>query len=275
MAIGAVMDPRFKMKLPAFCFPTPYLIASDSETNLSYLGNALTDLYLEYCREEKDASKEKNESGISSSDANFMAEHIETPQGINDYESFIRESGGILEPTKSELEEYLRGGQGDCDTFGLNDDNRVLLLRFIKLEDILPGPVSQTVILDKTYHVSSDVWDAVDRGPLECICGNRSMRRWFLSDAQKKILHAIGFGVFANPGVILQNDVRLVTALVERVQIGRPIPDESKSTYPVVEFWAMPDEDEEEDDEGKGKKGKVEVKRKKGKVEVPEAVAMA
>ena len=107
MAIGAVMDPRFKMKLPAFCFPTLYPIASDSETNLSYLGNALTDLYLEYCREEKDASKEKNESGISSSDANFMAEHSETPQGINDYESFIRESGGILEPTKSELEEYL------------------------------------------------------------------------------------------------------------------------------------------------------------------------
>lgn len=30
-----------------------------------------------------------------------------TPQDINDYESFIRESGGIVEPTKSELEEYL------------------------------------------------------------------------------------------------------------------------------------------------------------------------
>ena len=60
-----------------------------------------------------------------------------------------------------------------------------------RMEDILPGPVSQEVILDNSYHVSADVWDGVDRGPLECICGNRSMRSWFLSDAQKEILHAI------------------------------------------------------------------------------------
>ncbi|XP_074337521.1 zinc finger BED domain-containing protein RICESLEEPER 2-like [Apium graveolens] len=31
----------------------------------------------------------------------------ETPRGINDFESFIRETDGIVEPTKSELEEYL------------------------------------------------------------------------------------------------------------------------------------------------------------------------
>ncbi|KAL1811737.1 hypothetical protein ACET3Z_021802 [Daucus carota] len=98
------------------------------------------------------------------------------------------------------------------------------------MEDILPGPVSQEVILDNSYHVSDAVWAGVDRGPLECFCGNRSMRSWFLSDAQKEILHAIG-----------------------------PIPDESRGSYPVAEFWAMPDEDEEED-EGKGKKGKVEGK---------------
>ena len=82
--------------------------------------------------------------------------------------------------------------------------------------NILPGSISQGVILDNSYHVSADVWDGVHRGPLKCIYDNRSMRNWFLSDAQKEILHAIGFGVFANPGVILQNDARLVTALVER-----------------------------------------------------------
>ncbi|XP_063936184.1 protein MAIN-LIKE 1-like [Daucus carota subsp. sativus] len=84
------------------------------------------------------------------------------------------------------------------------------------MEDILPGPVSQEVILDNSYHVSDAVWAGVDRGPLECFCGNRSMRSWFLSDAQKEILHAIGFGVFANPRLILQTDARLVSALVER-----------------------------------------------------------
>nr|XP_017217396.1 PREDICTED: uncharacterized protein LOC108194972 [Daucus carota subsp. sativus] len=84
------------------------------------------------------------------------------------------------------------------------------------MEDILPGPLSQEVILDNSYHVSAAVWAGVDRGPLECFCGNRSMRSWFLSDAQKEILHAIGFGVFANPRLILQTDARLVSALVER-----------------------------------------------------------
>ena len=34
MSIGAVMDPRFKMKLPTFCFPTLYVMAGESEKNL-------------------------------------------------------------------------------------------------------------------------------------------------------------------------------------------------------------------------------------------------
>ncbi|KAK1400358.1 hypothetical protein POM88_010221 [Heracleum sosnowskyi] len=106
MSIGAVLDPRFKMILPKFCFPTLYPIASDSEKNLRYLRNALTRLYLEYCKEDKDALTRNESSEVSSSDANFFNEQHETPKGINDYESFIRESGGIIEPTKSELEEY-------------------------------------------------------------------------------------------------------------------------------------------------------------------------
>ncbi|KAK1403562.1 hypothetical protein POM88_003167 [Heracleum sosnowskyi] len=34
-----------------------------------------------------------------------------------------------------------------------------------RLEDILPGPISQTVIFDNAYHVSQEVWDGVDRDP--------------------------------------------------------------------------------------------------------------
>ena len=108
MSIGAVMDPRFKMKLPTFCFPTLFPMAVESEKNLVYLTNTLNGLYLEYCKEDRDTNIEKNASSqISSSSDAFINEQSETPQGINDYESFIRESGGILEPTKSELEEYL------------------------------------------------------------------------------------------------------------------------------------------------------------------------
>ncbi|XP_017233237.1 zinc finger BED domain-containing protein RICESLEEPER 2-like [Daucus carota subsp. sativus] len=58
--------------------------------------------------EDKEANKKRHESSeMSSCDAKFMYEQRETPNGLNDYESFIRESGGIIEPTKSELEEYL------------------------------------------------------------------------------------------------------------------------------------------------------------------------
>ncbi|KAK1383330.1 hypothetical protein POM88_021065 [Heracleum sosnowskyi] len=32
-----------------------------------------------------------------------------------------------------------------------------------RLDDILPGPISQMVIFDNAYHVSQEVWDGVDR----------------------------------------------------------------------------------------------------------------
>lgn len=84
------------------------------------------------------------------------------------------------------------------------------------MDDILPGPFSHTVIFDNEYHVSEDVWEGNDRGTLQCFCGSRLMRTWKLLDAQKEILQKIGFGVFANPDVVLQNDTALITALVER-----------------------------------------------------------
>ena len=72
-----------------------------------------------------------------------------------------------------------------------------------RMDDILPGPVSQAVIVDNSYHVSSDVWEGVERGPIECMSSNRSLGNWVLSDAQKEILHMVGFGVFANPAIVL------------------------------------------------------------------------
>nr|XP_017256347.1 PREDICTED: serine/threonine-protein phosphatase 7 long form homolog [Daucus carota subsp. sativus] len=48
------------------------------------------------------------------------------------------------------------------------------------------------------------------------MASNRALRNWVLSDAQKEILHMVGFGVFANPAIVLQNNTRLVSALVER-----------------------------------------------------------
>lgn len=109
MSIGAVLDPRFKMKLPTFCFPTLYPKEGESDRNLTYLSNVLNDLYQEYVNEDKVSKKKEigQTSGISSCDYDFVMDTSETPQGLNDYESFIRDSGAIQEPLKSELDDYL------------------------------------------------------------------------------------------------------------------------------------------------------------------------
>ncbi|KAK1386624.1 zinc finger BED domain-containing protein RICESLEEPER 2-like [Heracleum sosnowskyi] len=109
MSIGAVLDPRFKLILPTFCFPTLYPKEDDSDKNLKYLSNILNELYQEYVT--ADRAKKKTDVGessqVSSSNFDFTKDSSETPQGLNDYESFIRDSGAIQEPLKSELDDYL------------------------------------------------------------------------------------------------------------------------------------------------------------------------
>ncbi|WOH11677.1 hypothetical protein DCAR_0831167 [Daucus carota subsp. sativus] len=161
MSIGAVMDPMFKMKLPTFCFPTLYPIAHDSERSLSCLTNALTELYSEYCKEAKDAGKERTESSVSSSDANFFSAPRETPQGINDFESFIRETGGILEPTKSQLEEYLSEkilpSSSKFDVLGWWKENSTNFHTLFKMaSDVLSIPIS-TMASESTFSAGSKV----------------------------------------------------------------------------------------------------------------------
>ncbi|XP_063936210.1 protein MAIN-LIKE 1-like [Daucus carota subsp. sativus] len=91
-----------------------------------------------------------------------------------------------------------------------------LCLGSAEMEDILPGPSSRVVITDNAYHVSDNVWRGTDRGPLECFGASRLLHVWVLSEAQKELLHAVGFGLFANQDVGVQNDTALVSALVER-----------------------------------------------------------
>ncbi|KAK1357839.1 hypothetical protein POM88_051095 [Heracleum sosnowskyi] len=53
------------------------------------------------------AHGQTNQALLQFQPSDALSSERETPKGINDYESFIRASGGIIEPTKSELEEYL------------------------------------------------------------------------------------------------------------------------------------------------------------------------
>ncbi|KAK1367686.1 hypothetical protein POM88_033778 [Heracleum sosnowskyi] len=109
MSIGAVLDPRFKLILPTFYFPTLYPKEDDSDKNLKYLSNILNELYQEYVS--ADRAKKKIDVGESSqvlsSNYDFTRDSSETPQGLNDYESFIHDSGAIQKPLKSELDDYL------------------------------------------------------------------------------------------------------------------------------------------------------------------------
>ncbi|KAK1357249.1 Fatty oxidation complex alpha subunit [Heracleum sosnowskyi] len=109
ISIGAVLDPSFKKILPTFCFPTLYPKEGESAKNLTYLSNILNELYQEYVNADKaNKKKEVGESSqLSSSDFDFIKDSSETPQGLNDYESFIRDSDAIQEPLKSELDDYL------------------------------------------------------------------------------------------------------------------------------------------------------------------------
>lgn len=84
------------------------------------------------------------------------------------------------------------------------------------MDDMLSGPFNQIVIFDNEYHVSEYVWKKCDRGTLQCFCCNRLIRNWKLSDAHNELLHDIGFGLFANTNIVIQNDCALITTLVER-----------------------------------------------------------
>ncbi|XP_063936158.1 protein MAIN-LIKE 1-like [Daucus carota subsp. sativus] len=84
------------------------------------------------------------------------------------------------------------------------------------MKEILPGPSSRVLITDNAYHVSDNVWRGIDRGPIECFGASRLLHVWVLSNAQKELLHDVGFGLFADQDVGVQNDTALVSALVER-----------------------------------------------------------
>ena len=53
-------------------------------------------------------------------------------------------------------------------------------------------------------------------GELEIYYGSRMMKDWKLRRPQRELLHMIGFGIFADTRVVLQNDTCRISALVER-----------------------------------------------------------
>lgn len=114
MAIGAILDPRFKMRLVEFAFSKIYS-ENDARTNLMKVRDALHSLFFEYVEiDTARARKTTNTEKCYSTSANSSSSKGKlVPSGMSmfdDYLNTVEEHG----PFKSELDIYLEEGVFRC-----------------------------------------------------------------------------------------------------------------------------------------------------------------
>nr|XP_017217111.1 PREDICTED: serine/threonine-protein phosphatase 7 long form homolog [Daucus carota subsp. sativus] len=78
------------------------------------------------------------------------------------------------------------------------------------------GPVDNSVLYDQANHISTTIWNGGLREKLTIRQSTSNLGEWHLHDYQVHLLRQWGFGMFVNPKSVMQNDVSLITALVER-----------------------------------------------------------
>ena len=78
------------------------------------------------------------------------------------------------------------------------------------------GPVDDSVLYDQANHISTTIWNGGLREKLTIRQSTSNLGEWNLHDYQVHLLRQWGFGMFVNPKSVMQNDVSLITALVER-----------------------------------------------------------
>lgn len=82
--------------------------------------------------------------------------------------------------------------------------------------DIGCGPLDRSLLIMQDDHISTLIWDGGDREKLDVRQLTARQSDWILQQDQRHLLDYWGFGVFANPRAVPQNDISLITALVER-----------------------------------------------------------
>ncbi|CAH1416954.1 unnamed protein product [Lactuca virosa] len=110
MAIASVLDPRFKMKLVEFSFPTIY---SNAEKNIEEVKKALYEMYEEYL-EIHDASVREAATPANGCGGNEVSKTTSLGSGWEAFGEFIKNTD-LERPEKSELDMYL-----EEDIAGLN-----------------------------------------------------------------------------------------------------------------------------------------------------------
>ncbi|KAL7617332.1 hypothetical protein Lser_V15G02289 [Lactuca serriola] len=105
MAIASVLDPRLKMKLVEFSFPTIY---SNDEKNIEEVKKALYEMYEEYL-EKHDASVREATTPANGCGRNEVSKTTSLGSGLEAFGEFIKNTD-LERPEKSELDMYLEEG---------------------------------------------------------------------------------------------------------------------------------------------------------------------
>lgn len=114
ISIGAVLDPRFKMKLIEFAFGFIYS-EEEAPKQINLVRNSLYDLYNEYLDEHKASIADISmQDVVQSSDATNKDPTPRVLSGRLKYEKYIR-SVYTVQNVKSELDTYLEEGVFICE----------------------------------------------------------------------------------------------------------------------------------------------------------------
>jgi hypothetical protein len=169
MAIAAVLDPRFKMKLIQYCFPLIYP-EPDATKNIEYVLSVLHELFDEYVKDhnsvveqiEQVSARECSSSGSS----NVVGIGRSSKSGKEMFESFVR-TVDLIQPMKSDLDIYLEESvficeEGSSEEFNALEWWKATTLKFHILSkmarDILSIPIT-TVASESAFSAGSRVID--------------------------------------------------------------------------------------------------------------------
>ena len=78
------------------------------------------------------------------------------------------------------------------------------------------GPIVGSLLTMQDDHISTAIWAGGVRDKLDVRQYTANHQQWILSDPQRELLSQWGFSAFTNNRSVPQNDIHLITALVER-----------------------------------------------------------